>query len=107
MQFGKLNKRITIQRADKQEDVNGITKTGWYDLKTIWCSMNGLSGKEYWTAKSYNAENTVVFIIRYGSCKDLTVKDRIIYKGKAFNIVHVDNVLYKNETLKIKAVEVI
>lgn len=106
MQFGKLNKRITIQKSGEKEDVNCITKTEWYDLKTIWCSMNGLSGKEYWTAKSYNAENTVVFTIRYSSCKDLTVKDRIVYKGKVFNIVHIDNVLYKNETLKIKAIEV-
>ncbi|MDU6360285.1 MAG: phage head closure protein [Clostridiales bacterium] len=106
MRIGRLNKRITIQRASNYVDANGVTKTGWNDLKTIWCSMNGLSGKEYWTAKSYGAENTVEFVIRYSACKDLNAKDRIQYKGRVFNIIHVDNILYKNETLKIKAVEV-
>lgn len=107
MNPGKLNKRLTIQRSVEKEDENSITKSEWQDLKKVWGSMNNLSGKEYWNAKQYNAENTVEFEIRYNSCPDISEKDRIIYKDLVFNIISPpDNVKYRNEIIKIKAMEV-
>lgn len=106
MNPGRLNHRVTIQRHTSNEDEHGITKETWIDLKTLWCSMNNLHGKEYWRAKEYDAENTIEFVIRYGSCKDLSIKDRLQIGGALYNITSIDNVLYKNETLKIKALEV-
>lgn len=102
-----MDKRITIQRYEEYEDEHGISREAWIDLCTVWCSMNNLYGKEYWDAKQYGAENTVEFVIRYSACKDLSVKDRIKRGAKLFNIKSVDNIMYKNETLKIKALEVI
>lgn len=102
-----MNHRITIQRYVEYEDEHGISREEWVDLKTVWCSKNNLFGKEYWAAKEYNAENTMEFVIRYSACKDLSVKDRLKQGEKLFNITSVDNVQYKNETLKIKAIEVI
>lgn len=107
MNIGRLNKRITIQRSIDGDDEHGISREQWIDLKNVWSAINNLHGKEYWEAKKYEAENTVEFIIRYLACKDLSVKDRIQYNGKLYNIISIDNVLYKNETLKIKAKEVI
>lgn len=107
MNPGRLNKRITIQRCKDKEDYNNIVKPYWEDLITVWCSMNNLYGKEYWEAKKYKAENTVEFAIRYNSCSDISVKDRIKYNKLLYNIISIDNVLYKNEILKIKATEVI
>lgn len=107
MNVGRLNHRITIQRFTEYEDENGFTKEGWADLKTVWCSMNNLYGKEYWEAKQYEAESTVEFVIRYSACKDLSVKDRLKKGDKLFNITSVDNVMYKNEVFKVKALEVI
>lgn len=107
MNIGKLNKRITIQRHTEYEDEHGISREEWIDFNTVWCSMNNLYGKEYWEAKQYQAENTVEFVIRYNACKDLSVKDRIKMSDRLFNISSVDNVVYKNEVLKIKAMEVI
>ena len=107
MKIGKLNQRVTIQRYMEYEDEYGISKQDWVDLCTVWCSMNNLYGKEYWEAKQYKAENTVEFVIRYNACKDLSVKDRIKQGDKLFNITSIDNVLYRNETLKIKALEVV
>lgn len=107
MRVTKLTKRITIQRKiEKENESTGVTKEEWSDLKTIWAGMNNLYGKEYWTAKQYGAENTIEFTIRYCACPDLSQKDRIKFNGRVFNITSVDNVQYKNETIKIKAVEV-
>ena len=102
-----LNHRVTIQRYAEYEDDHGISREDWVDLKTAWCSMNNLYGKEYWEAKQYNAENTIEFVIRYSACKDLSVKDRLKKNDRLFNITSIDNVMYRNEVLKIKAIEVI
>lgn len=107
MRVTRLNKRIIIQRKiEKENEATGVTKEEWADLKTIWAGMNNLYGKEYWEAKQYKAEGTVEFTMRYSACSDLSVRDRIKYNGKIFNITFVDNVQYKNEMLKIKAIEV-
>lgn len=103
MNPGMLKHRITIQRYIEHEDLHGITQNEWVDLKTVWGAMNNLFGKEYWEAKKYKEENTVEIVIRYGACKDLTVKDRIKAYGIVYNIKSIDNVCYRNEVLKIKA----
>ena len=107
MQAGDLRHRITVQRYTENEDENGIRTGEWQDFKTVWCSANGLFGNEYWEAKQYDAENTVEFQIRHNACPDLSPKDRLLFKGRLFNISSVDNVQYRNERLKIKAVEVV
>lgn len=103
MQAGDLRNRIEIQRLQKTVDENNVTKVGFYTLKKVWAKANGLFGKEYWTAKEYGAENTVEFTIRQNACRDLTVQDRIVFRGQIYNIVSVDNVLFQNRFLKIKA----
>lgn len=108
MNIGKLRHRVTIQRYIEHEDEHYISTEGWIDFKTVWCSMNNLYGKEYWSAKEYNAENTVEFVMRYSACKDLSINGYRLKQGdKLFNITSIDNVQYKNEMLKIKAIEVI
>lgn len=107
MNPARFKYRITIQRGTEYEDEKTcVSKAGWVDYKTVWAGVNNLYGKEYWTAKQYGAENTVEFTIRYCACPDLSIRDRIKFNGRVFNITFVDNVQYKNETIKIKAVEV-
>lgn len=108
MNIGKLKHRVTVQRYMEYEDDHGISREDWIDFKTVWCSKNNLFGKEYWSAKEYNAENTVEFVIRYSACKDLSVNGYRLKQGdRLFNITSIDNILYRNEILKIKAIEVI
>lgn len=106
METGKLNKRITIQRQVDIKECN-FSNVGWQDYKTIWANVNNLFGREYWSAKEYNAENTVVFTIRWNACKDLSIKDRILFQGRLFNISSIDNIQYSNDDVKIKAMEVL
>lgn len=103
MDIGKMNQRVTIQRNTEIQDENGFDKVDWVDLKTVWCSVNNLYGKEYWEAKRYDAENTVEFVIRHGACKDLRMDDRLVFRGVIYNITSIDNVMYGNNVIKIKA----
>lgn len=102
-----LRHKITIVRKAETTNTDGFNEITWPELKTISAKVNGLFGKEYWSAKEYNAENTVVFTIRYNSCPDLSVNDRILFKGKPFNITSIDNFKFLNTELRIKAEEII
>lgn len=103
----ELKHKICIKRKVRGKDDDGFAKETWDDHKKPWAKVNGLFGKEFWEAKKYEAENTVVFTIRYKSCQDLNINDRIEFRGKLFNISSIDNVKFLNQELRIKAEVVI
>lgn len=109
MNAGKMRNRITFEVEGTVTNDKGFQEVSYVEYKTLWAKVNNLFGREFWSAKAINQENTVVFETRYS--KDIeeldTKKTRINFKGRYFDIIHVDNVLYKNETLKIKAIEVV
>ena len=105
MQAGELRHRIEIQRLQKVVE-HHVTTTQYHTLKRVWAKVNGLHGTEKWEMDIYEAERTAVFTIRYLSCPDLTVKDRILFRGKLYNITHIDNVLFTDAFVKITAVAV-
>ncbi|MEG1620838.1 MAG: phage head closure protein [Oscillospiraceae bacterium] len=104
--IGKMRHKIAIQRQSQKENEYGISSIIWADICSIWANVDNLYGKEYWNAKEYSAENALTFVIRYSACKDLQLSDRIKFGGKLYNILSIDNILYRNEVLKIKAIEV-
>lgn len=99
----ELRQRIVIKRSTSSQDEDGFTVISWDVYKKPWAKINGLFGKEYWEAKKYEAENTVVFTIRFKSCPDLSINDIIEFRGNVYNITSVDNVMFLNQELKIKA----
>lgn len=105
MQAGEMRHRIEIQRLVKVVE-NNITTTEYRPLKTVWAKANGLYGKERWDEDIYEAERTTIFTIRHIACPDLTVKDRIFFRGQLYNITHIDNVLFGNDFVKVTAVAV-
>lgn len=107
MNIGKMNKRITIQKFTVIQNENGFDKEEWINHKTVWASVNNLSGKEFYTAKAVQAENTVEFTIRYGKySENIDTKNyRIAWNGRFYNITFIDNIQYKNTFVKIKANE--
>lgn len=97
--------RITIQKSKSTTDKNGNHVLVWEDYYCCAAYANNLLGKEYWAAAQINAQTDLYFVIRY--CSEVAVIDsehfRIVLGGKFYNILFVDNVQYKNKTLKIHA----
>lgn len=106
MNPGELRHRITIQRSKKTTGENFVTKTEYQDIKRVWARVNNLYGKEYWKAREYGAESTVEFTIRTAAVADITVRDRVVFGGEVYNIMSIDNVLYRGEYTKIKVIAV-
>lgn len=100
-----MRERITIQKSSTKKDGTGNHTLAWSDHYKCYSYVNNLSGKEYWEAKQVNAETELDFGIRY--CSEVSAIDtehfRILFRGNIYNITFVDNVQYKNKTLKIRA----
>lgn len=106
MNAGAYTQRIVIEKLTHRYDEIGNPVEEWNSYKRIYAYMNGLSGKEYWEAATLNAENTVDFVCRWKKFFDEidTRNYRIVWRRKKFNIKTIDNVQFRNETAKIRAV---
>jgi SPP1 family predicted phage head-tail adaptor len=91
MRAGKLDRRLTIQRATivLTPPFNEPVET-WVDVATVWAQQRPNRGAERFSAQEINGEAVMTFHIRYRS--DVTVKDRIRYEGRTWNILDVREV---------------
>lgn len=105
MNCGAYREKIIIQHKDVSTDEIGQQSERWEDYLICRAYVNNLSGKEFWEAAQQNAERTVVFVTRYCSklSKINTTDYRIVFRENIYDIIFVDNVQYKNNTLKLKA----
>lgn len=102
--INSLKKRITIQKSNLKKDENGNHILEWRDYYNCFAYVNNLSGSEYYEAARTNRQNDLYFVIRYSSeVKKIDSEHyRIVFDGEIYNITFVDNVLYKNETIKLR-----
>jgi SPP1 family predicted phage head-tail adaptor len=104
MTIGEMRHRITIQSVTISTNENGYEVETPEVLKEVWAKVSNLHGKEFFTAKAVQAENTVKFTIRYMSGLDQSMQ--ILFQGKVYNITAIDNIKYRNEYVEIQAKEV-
>lgn len=100
-----MQERIIIQKSITGNDSNGNHILLWEDYYSCYSYVNNLSGNEYWAAAQVNSQVDLNFIIRY--CSEVAHLDsehyRIIFRNQLYNIIFVDNVQYKNKSLKLRA----
>lgn len=106
MDAGAYAQRISIEKVVQSYDSIGNPVEEWKPFRKTYAYMNGLSGKEYWEAATLNAENTVDFVCRWKKFfNEMDTKNyRIVWNGKVFDIKTIDNVQFRNDTVKIRAV---
>lgn len=104
MDIGRLNKRITFYNYQETKDEFKRTVQKLVPYKTIWASVESLTGKEYQeAAKNANEQNFKIYT-RYFS--DLRNTDLIIsYKGRKFTIQSVIDYRENHEMLLYMCVE--
>ena len=100
-----MRERITIQKSIVKKDKIGNHTLTWEDVYSCAAYVNNLSGEEYWSARQVNEEAELDFIVRY--CSEIaeldTVHYRILFRNGIYNICFIDNVQYKNKSVKIRA----
>lgn len=105
MNAGAYREPVTIEKSGYTEDEIGNHVAAWVEYYQGYAYMNNLSGTEYWEAAQTQAQNTVMFILRYHPLLNAmnTKEYRLVHRGREYNITSIDNVQYKNETVKIRA----
>jgi SPP1 family predicted phage head-tail adaptor len=88
MRAGKLDRRLTLQRQVLVETppFNERVPT-WVDVAEVWAQQRPNRGAERFSAQEINGEAVMTFHIRYRT--DVTVKDRIAFEGRLWNILDV------------------
>lgn len=81
MRYGRLNRKITIQRKTSTLADDGSEAETWADLAANrWASVNPVSGDERFSVPEIAANQQTEFLVRWSSTVEgLTPKDRIIY----------------------------
>ncbi|MDU1566417.1 MAG: phage head closure protein [Clostridium sp.] len=93
---------IIIERVTKVKDEDNILKDKWIKLCNARAKILYTRGNEYVENYGTNSNVGVTFYIRYNH-KDITSKDRIVYKGRNHNIIYVNNVQELNKYYEIRA----
>ena len=87
MRAGKLDRRITIQRATTIANARNEPIESWSDLATVWAQQRPNRGQERFAAQEIAGQAVMTFHIRYRA--DLKTTDRILYSGKLWNILDI------------------
>jgi len=95
------NKRIYFETYATTENDMGDPVKGWIPFKPLWASATNLSGREYFVAMQVQAEQTIVFNIRY--CKDIKEDMRIVFNNQNYDINFIDDVKFEHKEMNIKA----
>lgn len=88
MRIGTMRRRIEIQKHTFITDDFGGRVEGWVTDFKVWASVESVSGKEFFAGASTQSESTWKITARY--IPDLeTVKYRVFYDGRYFNITAI------------------
>ena len=90
-----MRDRITLQKSSVKTDKIGNHTAVWEDVYSCAAYANNQSGKEYWAAKQLNAQSEVAALD--------SEHYRIRFRGDLYNITFIDNVQYKNKSVRIRA----
>lgn len=87
MRAGRLNERVTFQRAVVGDDGYGNAITSWTDHLTVWADVRETLGKERVDAGRIEASATATVRIRSSAAsRGLTAADRMVARGATWNI---------------------
>lgn len=100
---GKLNALIEIQELQLAPDGGGGHIKTWVSVGQLWANWRHQSMYERLNAMQLQSGIRHRVYVRYNEF--ITAKHRVVYQGKAFNIVAVVNVEELNEQLELQLEE--
>lgn len=108
MNAGRLRTKVTIQKLKSITDDDGFESETWEDYYTNYADADQLYGTERWNAAQVNMDQAIRFTFRHHSQLDEVQPKyyRIVWKERIFTISFVDNPHYRNEEVRIDALEV-
>lgn len=104
-----FNHHITFQAYNGDTDIYGDVRTdideNWIDVRSVWASIDPISGKEFYAAEQ--SQSTVSHKIRCRYVPGIVSAMRISCKGRLFHIHSVINWGERNEDLLMMCEELV
>ena len=97
--IGKLRHQISLLKPIIVKDALGQEIEKFEVHKTVWASIEPLSGKEYFSAKQVNSEATIKITIRY--VESLLPHWVVQFGHRIFNIEAIINFEERNRYLQL------
>ena len=97
---GDLRHVVTLQKPGNTVNEKGRRITGWVDVATVRAGKADVSGREFYVAQAYHAEDVVTFTLRYRS--DVTTQWRLKHHGAVYNILEVNHLGYMRDFMRLK-----
>lgn len=105
MRAGNLRHRLALQSYTATQDAYGAETKTWATQRTVWGSVEPLTGREYLEARA--TTQTVTHRIRVRCQPDLTVTPtwRVSWDGRTFDIESVLNTGERDKETVLMVVE--
>jgi SPP1 family predicted phage head-tail adaptor len=102
--MGRSNK-IVIQRKTTTYNEYNEPIDSWSDLGWFWAKVTTTGGGAFYAAQKLNETMSCLFTVRYTSLID--VMDRVVFGGKTFEILALNDVDARHADLQITAKEIV
>ena len=104
MRAGQLRQRVSIQVATETRDTHGgFVPQSWTTVETVRASVEPLTGREFIQAQAQDSTITHKVRMRFAG---VTSKNRLLFDGRALNVIAVMNKDERNRELEIMCAEV-
>ena len=97
---GDLKHPIKLQRPVTTRNEKSKTITTWEDVVTVYAGKTDVSGREFYIAQAYHAEDVVTWTLRWR--EDITTEWRLVHHGAQYNILEVNHLGYMRDYIRIK-----
>ena len=97
---GDLKHPVTLQRPARAVNEKGRPITTWEEVAKVYAAKADVSGREFYQAQAYHAEDVVTFTIRWRD--DIQATWRLIHAGTPYNILEVNHLGYMRDFIRLK-----
>ena len=103
MKSGMLKEPVAFQRLTRTSDGAGGFAEAWAAIAATptRAHVKAMSGNERWHSDRVEASSTHKIVVRYNDV--LTTVDRVVIRGRAYNIRFIDNMDMADKWLYITA----
>lgn len=102
MKAGDLREPIRLERPHRTTDQRGLPVTTWEPVGgVLYASMKDVSGRDFYAAQAYQAQDVVTFGIRWRD--DIRKTWRILCRGVPYEIEQINHLGYKRDFMHVKA----
>jgi len=97
---GDLRHEVVLQRPVDDVNEKGRRITAWEDAATVKAGKADVSGREFYQAQAFHAEDVVTFTLRWR--EDVTADWRLVHRGAVYGILEVNHLGYMRDYMRLR-----